>query len=355
MKNNLIKIIEKDDLESFIKFFKLNSWQDSIIKILNYADVNKHNPTPVYVAADCLKYSLHCNADKIFNYLLPITNPEKHGDDYGWPLLAMAIKNNRYDYAEKIISHPLFNPYHLYHINKFHHIDSYSDVKKHIEFLFKYLELFYKEDFKDNSLLFSFTSLICYNEETFNRFDNVFKQKCDDSEVSVLDMYKNNIEPLATEILVRTYNPFILKKLSINYIEKIITHSLGEPILFIPLFESENAKEGLTFLLQSPQLLIETLTENKSMTSYLPLDCILLLIDNGLDIWKENKSNISILDFILDDQNIEDEKVKYFLDKYTEKIVEKYNNKPNIRIYCHHKTLEESLSKSSKKLPLKKI
>ena len=29
----------------------------------------------------------------------------KHGENYGWPLLAMAVKNNRYDYANSIISH----------------------------------------------------------------------------------------------------------------------------------------------------------------------------------------------------------------------------------------------------------
>lgn len=358
------KIIEADDLDSFKLHFVKDNWKEKVAEIANYAGVSTYIKEITYNDADCFKYALHCNADKIFNYLLPLVDTHKHGDNYGWPLLAMAVKNQRYDYASAIVNHTSFNPYPRYHTNTFSYIESHPNQEKHVEFLFDYLEKFSRWDFEDEHLIYDFTHLICHNEETFNRFDNFYKAKTLNPTASVLDIYKDHIDILAKEVFNRKYNEFIINKLSTDDITKILEFAVKEDIFFTELFESSNVKEGLSHLLKAPKLLNEMFEENTILLSYLPLDGILLMIDNGVDIWKEtenkyNKSRkINALDFILNDENVEEKATAYFINKYPQEIYDRYEVKgmrTNIQKACQERLLQQELPENNKKPKLNKI
>lgn len=354
----LATFIEQDNLEEFKKHFDIQHWRDSIASIENYAGVTTYTPTVSYNDADCFKYALHCNADKIFDYLLPLVDTHKHGDNYGWPLLAMAIKNNRYDYANKIIDHPSFNPYHMYHMNTFHYVEKQENIPEHIEFLFHYLNKFTSHDFSDSYFVYDFTSLICYSEETYNRFEQFYQQKTKQPNISLLEIYQDNWETLGKEIFYYRYNSRMIEKLSVEQKRAILEASMDNKIFFSHLFESENAKEGITYLLPCADLLKKYLEDNQVVVSYLPLDCILLLEKHGIDIWKNNDKERNILDYILDDSDIHSEVTWYFINKYTQEIYDRLNaegRKCNIQKYCHQKLLKEQLSESTQKPQQRKI
>lgn len=361
---NLVKIIESDDLEEFKKHFQLENWKDSIILIANYAGLSEYVKEISYNDADCLKYALHCNADKIFNYLLPLTDTDKHGDNYGWPLLAMAIKNQRYDYAHAIINHPYFDPYPRYHTNAFSYIDSHPNAKAHVEFLFDYLDKFDRYDFIANRLTYEFTHLICYNEETFNRFEKIYREKIKNPDASILNLFEDKMELLGDEIFNRKYNEFIIQKLNTEDITAIIECGLKNDVFFVKLFESENYKNGLNHLLTSPDLLIQMFESNPILLSYLPFDGILLMIEHGVDIWKEveNKyskdSTINALDFILNDKNVEGEATAYFINKYPQEIYDRWNKKgwkSNLQKACQERLLQQELPENNTKQKRNKI
>jgi hypothetical protein len=347
---NLAKIIEADDLNNFELHFQPKNWKDSVASIENYAGISEYIKEITYNDADCFKYALHCNADKIFNYLLPFVDTNKHGENYGWPLLAMAIKNERYDYARAIINHRSFNPYPIYHTNAFLYIESRPNVEEHIEFLFDYLKKFNGYDLQDESLLYCFTHLICHNEETYNRFEEFYRQKTNNPTASLLEVYENKMELLGKEIFDRKYNKFLIEKLSSENVKEIIKSADG--IYFSQLFKSPHTKEALTYLLKPPGVFTDYLNKNNLLLSRLPLDCILLLINEGVDIWKENESNVNALDFILKDKNLHLETVQYFIDQYPREILERLESKgrsKGIQTYCQQKLLDDELPIQSKK------
>ena len=339
----LATLIEQDNLEEFKKHFNIRNWKASIASIANYAGVTQYTPDIHYNDADCFKYALHCNADKIFDYLLPLVDTYKHGENYGWPLLAMAVKNQRYDYANKIINHHSFNIYPMYHINIFHFVENYENIKnpqEHIDLLFNYLNKFHSYDFSDSHLIYDFTSLICYSEETYQRFEQVYRSKTQNPNASLLNIYKDNWKILGEEIFYYRYNPRMIEKLSVEQKRAILEDSMDNKIFFSHLFESEHAKEGITYLLPCADLLKKYLEGNQVVVSYLSLECILLLEKNGIDIWKENEKDRNILDYILDDSDIHSEATWYFINKYTQEIYDRLNaegRKCNIQKYCHQK------------------
>lgn len=348
MNQNILHIIEHDDIDNFKIIFDIQTWQNSITSIANYAGTSEYHPEIHYVDCDCLKYSVHCNADKIFSYLLPLVDTNKHGDNYGWPLLSMAIKNGRYDYAKKIISHPSFNYYSVYHVKCFIYIDKQPKTEEHIDFLFDYLKKFHFYDFTDRHLIYHFTHLICFNEDTFTRF-NHFYHNLHSSTQSVLDIFEDHYSILADEILSRKFNPFILEQLNSEQLEKMILSVMDDSIIFIPLFESIHAKQGLSYLLKHPTLIQEYLNQHQVIINFLPLEGILLLIENGIDIWRKNDEGLMPLDYILQESELNNEKTLYFLNHYTQKIydiLETQGDKNNLYKYCHHKLLK-------KKLPIK--
>lgn len=340
---NLIQAIENDDLDSFLVHFQLANWKESITQIENYAGVSQYTPDITYNDCDVFKYSVHKNADKIFNYLLPLVDTDKHGDNYGWAVLGMALKNNRYDYAHSIINHPEFNPYPMYHTNCFGFIESRKNPEQHIEFLFDYLTKFEKWDFKNSRLIYVFTHLICYNESTYERFESIYKSKINNPNASVLNIFKDHQTTLAKEIFYNYFRPFILDKLDISAFRLLLESVMNENIIFVSLFEGEHAKEGLSYLLKAPDLLQKYFDNNNSiMVSYLPLDCIILLENYGIDIFVEDEKNNCALDFILKD--LDDPSTLYFLDKYTQIIydrLEKEGRKNNLQKYCHQKLLHD--------------
>ena len=344
--NHLLKIIEEDNLEEFKKYFDIQHWRDSITQIPNYAGVSDYNKEITYDNCDVIKYALHCNADKIFHFLLPQVDTDKHGENYGWPLLAMAVKNNRYDYANSIISHPKFYAYPIYHTNTFKYFDKREKVEEHIEFLFNYLELFSAWDLKDKYLVYSFVQLICHNEKTYDRFESFYQRKLNKPNISLLEIFKEKQKILAEEIFNRKYIPFIIDKLNEQQLRVVFESIIDQDVFFVPLFESENAKEGLKKLLKYPDLLDRLITKNQVIVSYLPLECIVLLIENNIDIWKENSKNVIPLDYVLNDSDLEDPATLYFMNNYTQQIYDrllKEGRKSNIKNYCHQKLLAEKL------------
>lgn len=355
--SDILHMIETDDLDNFKNYFNINKWRKTITTIANYAGVSQYTPTITYNDCDCLKYSLHCNADKIFNYLLPLLDTNKHGENYGWPLLSMAVKNERYDYANSIINHHTFNPYAIYHTNNFRYIETRNQTQNHIDFLFNYLTKFDSIDFIERDLIYTFTHLICYNEDTFNKFDKFFKENINKN-VSLLSIYDNCMDILADEIINRKYNDFILNKLSNDDLKKMFESVLFNLTIFMPLFESENAKSGLNYLLKFPDLMQKYIDNNQVCLSYLPLEGLQLLMEHNIDIWKENEKQIIPLDYILDNSNLEDPSTLFFINNYTQKIydrLEKDGNKNNIQKYCHQKLLSEKLPNKNITNTLKKI
>jgi hypothetical protein len=362
------QIIENDDLDTFKLHFKVENWKDPITKIKNYAKLDKFMAKYIkevtYDDADCIKYALHCNADKIFNYLLPLVDTDKHGDNYGWPLLAMAVENQRYDYAHAIVNHSNFNPYPRYHTNTFSYIDSRPNQEAHIELLFDYLDKFERWAFTTGSLTYEFTHLICYSEETFNRFEKVYRQKTRENHASLMEIFKDKMELLGEEIFCRKYNEFMINKLTIEDITAIVECGLKNDVFFVQLFEGSHAKEGLTHLLKSPELLVKMFEKNPILLSYLSLENMLLMIDNGVDIWKEteNKYNkdrpINTLDFILNNDNVEEEATVYFINKYPKEILNRCQNRgtrTNIQKACEEKLLQNELGVNSSKKKANKI
>lgn len=354
-------IIEKDDIEQFKLHFNKDAWKEPVAKIQNYAFIDKETLKDFpfikheehYDDADCVKYALHCNADKIFNYLLPFVHVDKHNDNYGWPLLAMALQNNRYDYADSIIHHHSFNVYPMYHTNTFSYINSRPNVDAHIEFLFDYLELFNAWVFEDKRYVHDFTHLICHNEDTFKRFEQCYQKKLK-SDASLMHFFEGKMDILGDEIFSRKYNPFIIEKLTVDNIKEIIKSA--HDVFFVSLFEEQHAKEGIVHLLKCQDAFIQYLDNNNIMLSYMPLECIVLLMQHGFDIWKENKDNLNALDFIVKD--IEDEKTHYFVNMYPQEIFDRLHAKGRknaVQRYCQNILLEKELPHSEKKSILPKI
>lgn len=347
----LTKIIEQDDLETFKTHFNIENWTDSITQIENYAGVSKYTPNVSYNECDCLKYALHVNADKIFNYLLPKLSTEKHGENYGWPLLAMALKNNRYDYANQIIQHSSFNPYHMYHTNCFTHIDTRDNAKEHIEFLFNYLDIFARWDFSNHHLIHTFTELICYSEDTFNRFNQVYQEKVKKENGCVLDIFHDHMDILAKEVLYRSFNTRILDKLNSQQFKSLIESIMDDKIIFMPLFESANAVEGVNYLLKEPELLQKYINQNQVILSYLPLEGVVLLIENNIDFFVEGEKNRSPIDYMLDYSNIEEPITSYLINLFTQKIYErceKEGRESNVQKFCQQKLFDEKLTEKTK-------
>lgn len=356
--NLLIQAINNDDLNLFKQLFQLERWQESITQIENYAGVSQYTPEITYNDCDVFKYAVHKNADKIFTYLLPLVDTDKHGDNYGWSVLGMAIKNHRYDYAHAIINHPNFNPYPLYHTNVFGFIDSRNQTEEHIEFLFDYLNKFEKWDFKNRHLVYVFSHLICYNESTYQRFNEVYKSKINNPEANILNIFQEEPQILAKEIFYNYFRPFILDKLDISDLRILMESVMNENIIFSQLFESEQAQEGLNYLIKIPDLLQKYFNNNSIMVSYLPLECIIFLENNGIDIWVEDDEHYAAIDYILKNDDLEDPATKYFLNKYTKVIydkLEKTGRKSNLKSYCHQKLLTHKLPEKNIKIIHHKI
>lgn len=358
--DTLKKSIEIDDLNTFKNHFDISMWKQSITQIENYAGVSKYTPEITYNDCDVLKYSLHCESDNIFNYLLPQLDTNKYGDNYGWPLLAMAIKLNRYDYANAILNHPSFNPYPLYHTNQFGFIETKENEKKHIDFLFNYLDKFDKFDFKDSQLLYVFTHLICFNEETFQRFNSFYQNKFNCPDFCALSLFEDNWKKLGQEVFYNYFRKFILDKLSPEQFRKLFNSVMDENIIFSPLFGNENnqAKEGIHYLLQCPDLLQSYVLKNPVVFSYLPLECLILLEKNNIDLWNNDEEKGSAIEYILDNDNLDDENTLYFLNKYPQEIYDKFQQlgrKNNIQKYCHHLLLSDKLPQNNYKSSTKKI
>jgi hypothetical protein len=357
---NLTSIIETDDLESFKLYFDINQWQTSITQIENYAGLNEYIKEISYNDCDCFKYALHCEADKIFNYLLPLVDVDKHGDNYGWPLLSMALKKNRYDYANSIISHSSFNPYEIYHTNSFGYIETKDMPEAHIEFLFNYLDIFQRWDFGNKHLIYCFTSLVCYDEKTFERFNQVYLEKLryKDNETNAINMYKDHMDILAKEILYHKFNPFILDKLSEKEFHSLFKSILDDKIIFMPLFESEQAKEGLTYLLKEPELFQQYILDNPVSTSHLSLECILFIIDHGIDLWQKGEKNHCPVDYLLDYSNINEPITWHFINHYTQQVCDRMEERErdnNIYKYCQQKLFNESITDNKPKGSIKKL
>lgn len=329
-----VKIIENDDIETFKTHFKLENWKNTITQIENYAGLNKYINEITYNDADVFKYALHCESDKIFNYLLPVVDTEKHGNNYGWPLLSMALKKGRYDYALAIISHDSFNPFHIYHLNCFGYVDTYKDPKNHLDFLFEYLNKFDKWTFKikyaDKSFIYQLTHLICYNEECLKRFEKYYQTIMEDKSLSFLDVYKDRMEILAEEILYNNYKKFILDKLSPDNIKEMLKNSFDNNILLSKIAEGNHQLEALKYLIQAPEILTEHLYRSVTLFDRFSLDSLLLL-EPHMDMWqvKNNTHTLAPIDFILHPENKNEEVISYFVNKYPQKIIEKYSQKSN--------------------------
>lgn len=341
------KIIENDDLENFKIHFDIKNWKSPITQIENYADITKNTPTISYNDADVLKYALHCESDKIFNYLLPQLDPDKHGEDYGWPLLGMALKKGRYDYANDIIKHDKFDPYQIYHINSFEYIDSYKDANEHIKFLFNYLENFNIWDFKlkNKSFIYRMVHLICYNEECFENFQNYYQKTMNNNNLSVLDLYKENMDILAEEILYDNYRKFLLDKLSSDNYKEMLEQSKGNKILLSKAVEGDNQIEVFKYLLKAPEQLLNYLYDNLVLFSYLSLDSVLLL-EQKIDFWKTPniENTLAPIDFIMHPENKNQDVIMYFVNNYPHKIIDKFKGeKEYIVEMCEKKLLEMKL------------
>lgn len=287
MNNNtlLLNCVEKDNLETFLEHFILDNWRDTVIKIDNYAGVHEYSKTITQDDCDIFKYAVHCNATNIFTYLLPLVDTEKHGDNYGWPLLSMALKNNRYDFANMIINHKSFNPYPRYHTNCFSFIETRENPEKHIEFLFNYLDKFDKYDFQDSSMIYTFSHLACYNEETYNRFMYIYKTKTNNPSASIIDFFQNKLSLLGKEIFYNYFRTFLLNKFDNKDLALVFNSIMDDNIIFMPLFKSEQSKQCLFYLLKQPDLLQKYINNNQVMVSYLNLDSILILEENNIDLW----------------------------------------------------------------------
>lgn len=347
----LLKSVEQDNLETFLEHFILDNWRDTVTKIDNYAGVNEYNKTVTQDNCDIFKYAVHCNATTIFNYLLPLVDTEKHGNNYGWPLLSMALKNNRYDFANMIINHKSFNPYHRYHNNCFSFIETRNNPDKHIEFLFNYLDKFYKYDLQDSSMIYTFSHLACYNEATYSRFMQHYRNKTNNPQASILDFFQNKLSLLGKEIFYNYFRTFLLDKFDEKELALVFKSVMDDNIVFMPLFESEQAKLCLSYLLKHADLLQEYINNNQVIVSYLNIECILLLEKNNIDLWIENEKNTIAVDYILDNSNLNDCATVYFMNKYTQQIfdrLEKSGYKSNVYKYCHNKLLME-------KMPVKNV
>ena len=87
------------------------------------------------------------------------------------------------------------------------------------------------------------------------------------------------------------------------------------------------------------------------MFSYLPLTCLIFLINNNIDLFTTSeKQKFSVIDFILLDDDLNEEKTSYFINNHTQKIYDHYNqiessNKRsnNIKIYCNKILLSQEL------------
>lgn len=322
-----VTIIKNDDIDTFKKHFNQQEWQKTITQIPNYAGITPHTPTLTYNDADCIKYALHCESDKIFEYLLPLVDTDKHGNNYGWPLLAMALLRNRYDYAYQIINHNTFNPYPIYHHNVFLNIQSRSNVNQHIAFLFDYLEKFSPTDFiySIRDIAFMCVQLVCYNEDTYNEFEKFYKKITDNPKVTILDYYKPNIDILGNEIIYRRYKSFVLEKLSPEYIKNIIEHdSVMNNNIFLSQIFKKNNTEGLNYLLKAPDALVKYLTKNPTDMFYLSLNNAIKILDTGIDIWSENEKGIAIIDFML--HKVNEKLLNYLVVNYTKPLIARFKN-----------------------------
>lgn len=350
---DFVKIIQADDLDTFKLHFDIENWRGSITQIENYAGVTKYTPKASYNDCDCFKYALHCDADKIFNYLLPLVDTDKHGDNYGWPLLSMAIKKNRYDYANQIINHDSFDLYPVYNTNCFLHIDSRDNIPEHINFLFNYLDKFSKWIFKDRHFAHTFSHLICYNEDTYHRFNQVYQEKLNNKEACVLDMFNEQLDILGKEILYYHFKPFMLDKLNSKQLRQLMESVMDDNIVFMPLFEGEHFKEGLSYLAKNPDLLQQYINRNAVIAHYLPLEGLQALIKYGIDLFFVNEENKSPIDYLLDDSNLEDATTQYFINHYTQKVYDRLEQRGrdnNIYKYCQQKLLSEQITEQKEKV-----
>lgn len=332
---NITEIIEKDDLDSFKEIFIPKEWQHTITTIENYA--NSYNTYSKSMDnCDVFKYSVHCGADKIFSYLLPLVNTDKHGENYGWPVLSMALNNQRYDYANAIINHATFDPYPIYHINSFKHIDSRNNPSEHIEFLFNYLEKLDKYDFIMSHTLYYFVDLVCYNEDTYDRSQDIYRKKINNPNAFLLDMFESKLSTLAEQVFYYNFKPFILDKLPSQKLKTLIESTNDSNIIFTKLFEEYDTIQGLKYLLIHPDLLQKHFDKNPVMGGYLSLEAIIFLNKNNIDFFKVNSEKRSPIDFILEN-NLEDEKTKYFADNFTNSIIHRLsetNKKSKVLEYC---------------------
>ena len=363
--NNLKTIIEQDDLESFKINFNVSQWQQAVAQIENYAALPTGDNKKHLDNCDALKYSVHTNADNIFNYLLPLVDhPNKHSDNYGWPILAMALKNNRYDYAQAIIEHPSFNLYAIYHINTFSHIKSRENIPKHIDLLFNYLEKFDASDFYDSHCLYSFINLICHDENSFERFQKIYQNKSNNSDISVFHLFESNWNLLSKKVFYNNFNLFILDKLNDNEFYQLMLSAQCDNIIFANVFQSDHAQTCLNYLIKTPDLLQKNVYDNPVIFSYLPLPCLVFLINNNIDLFTviSEEQKFSVIDFVLDDDNLNDERTSYFINNHTQKIYDHYNqieasNKRsnNIKIYCNKILLSQELESKNTQIKKRKL
>jgi hypothetical protein len=345
---NLVTTIENDDLESFKKIFDINIWQKSITQIENYAKAKSYDSKISYDDCDVLKYSLHCNANSIFKYLLPLLDPNKHGNNYGWPILSMALKNERYDYAHLIINHPKFDLFPIYHMNCFKHIESRNQQLEHIEFLFEYFKKFEKSDFRWGNLQYYLLDLICYSEETYQTCDTLYKEKLGNPKACILDLFENKLESLGTAVFYDKFQPFILDKLDKKTMEKLLYSIMDNNIVFYSLFESKDAIKALTYLIEYPDFLQSYFNKNPVIAAQLSLDGIIFLIDNNIDLWNEkdkyNEKGCAV-DYLLDNKNLSSPITSYFVENYTEKLYNRLkllNFKTNIVDLCEQKIIQKN-------------
>lgn len=355
----LVQIIEEDDLNAFKKHFVLENWKEPIASIQNYA-VGKYVSQGTYDPADCFKYAIHCNSDEIVDFLLPQISVAKHGKDYGYPVLGMAIKNNRYDYASKIINHSTFDPYPMYHQNNFSYFNDRPDVKAHIDFLFEYLDILPLSDIiYDTHFKYYLCHLVCHNEETYNRLDTYLTQRGKEKGLpvdSVLGIYRgSSMGNLGEHVFSENYVEFIANKFTKNDISEILEHALKSQIYFTRLFESENPINALKILLQDPVKLEKNFANNVIYFDNLPLNCILLLEDNGISVWDVKNEKRAGIDFILKEDSIHTEKAIYFLENHSQQVLDRINQEleldgrdsPNVRKYLLNKKLQDNLSEKS--------
>ena len=113
--------IEADDLNEFLVLCK-DKWgqinTEIITEIRNYANTVPQQQTMGLDDCNALKYAVHCEATQIVSHLLslPTTDPNPNCGQYGWPILGMACSKHRFDYAQLIINHPLFDFYRMAHL-----------------------------------------------------------------------------------------------------------------------------------------------------------------------------------------------------------------------------------------------